>query len=237
GVSPSIGSHAFVPSGYPGAGNLIVASYNASIAYRIPFTVDGTGLHTFSAPTNSVNVLGTATGPEGIAYVPLGSAGFPVPSMVVSAYGMNKVVVFDVGADGLPITTTVRDMVIDLVGAEGAWIDPLTGDFLFSTFGGSNRVIRVSGFEVPNAVPSSVPMDRGLDVFPNPSTGVFQFAVGAPGSRMHLEVFDPIGAVVSSREFISNGSYTLDLTGQAPGIYAVQIRCNGNDRTQRIVLE
>ena len=31
-------------------------------------------------------------------------------------------------------------------GADGAFIDPLTGDFLFSTFGGGDRVIVVRGF-------------------------------------------------------------------------------------------
>ncbi|MCB0764416.1 MAG: hypothetical protein KDB84_06910, partial [Flavobacteriales bacterium] len=195
GVSPSIGSHAFVPDGYPGAGGLIVASYNASIAYRIPFSVDGAGLHTFSAPTTSINVNGTATGPEGIAYVPLGSIAFPVPSMVVSAYGMNKVVVFEVGPDGLPNTATVRDMVVDLVGAEGAWIDPLTGDFLFSTFGGSNRVIRVTGFELPTAVKPVGQEEVDLfQVFPNPSSGKVQISVARSGGVLQLEVIDPQGA-------------------------------------------
>ena len=28
-------------------------------------------------------------------------------------------------------------------------IDPLTGDFLFTTFGGGDRVIRVDGLQVP----------------------------------------------------------------------------------------
>jgi hypothetical protein len=43
-------------------------------------------------------------------------------------------------------------MVTGLTGAEGALIDPVTGDFLFSTFGGGNKIIRISGFVVPSAI-------------------------------------------------------------------------------------
>jgi hypothetical protein len=32
-------------------------------------------------------------------------------------------------------------------GAEGATFDPISGDFLFSTYGGGNRVIALSGFD------------------------------------------------------------------------------------------
>lgn len=37
-------------------------------------------------------------------------------------------------------------MVTGLNGAEGALIDPVTGDFLFSTFGSGNEVFKVTGF-------------------------------------------------------------------------------------------
>lgn len=236
GVSASVGSHAFVPDGYPGAGGLIVASYNASIAYRLPFAVDGTGLHTFSAPTNSINVLGTATGPEGVAYVPLGSNGFPVPSMVVSAYGMNKVVVFEVGPDGLPDVATVRDMVVDLVGAEGAWIDPLTGDFLFSTFGGSNRVVRVTGFEVPTAIRSQEATAESFHVHPNPTSGLFSIDFALAKGIAQLDIIDPLGAVVQS-ELVTGLRHTVDLSGQAPGMYAIRVLRDGVVQTQRLLVE
>ncbi|MCB9184338.1 MAG: T9SS type A sorting domain-containing protein [Flavobacteriales bacterium] len=238
GVSPSVGSHAFVPDGYPGAGGLIVASYNASIAYRIPFTVEATGLHIFSAPTSSLNMNGTATGPEGIAYVPLGSVGFPVPSMVMSAYGMNKVVVFEVGADGLPNIATARDMVVDLVGAEGAWIDPLTGDFLFSTFGGSNRVIRVTGFELPTAMkPLAAQQSSMFHVFPNPSNGSLQLALARPGGIIRLEIIDPQGATIISQSIAGGCLQHLDLSSRAPGLYLVRVQCDGAEQVQRVVVE
>jgi hypothetical protein len=52
--------------------------------------------------------------------------------------------------------TSAQDFIKGLSGAEGAFIDPLTGDFLFSTFGSSNQVIRVSGFIAPTAGEASV---------------------------------------------------------------------------------
>ena len=45
------------------------------------------------------------------------------------------------------LTAPGENFITGLSGAEGAFIDPLTGDFLFSTFGG-NRVILVTGFAV-----------------------------------------------------------------------------------------
>lgn len=238
GVSASVGSHAFVPDGYPGAGGLIVASYNASIAYRLPFAVDGSGLYTFSAPTSSVNIGTMAQGPEGIAYVPLGSNGFPSPSMVISAYGMNKVVVFEVGPDGLPDVATVRDMVIDLTGAEGAWIDPLTGDFIFSTFsfGGVNRVVRVTGFEVPTAIRSQEAAMGTFQVHPNPTSGLFSIDFAHAEGTKQLEIIDPLGAVVRS-ELATGLRNVVDLSGQAPGIYTIRVRRDSAEHVLRVLVE
>ena len=42
-------------------------------------------------------------------------------------------------------------MITGLDGAEGALLDPVTGDFLFSTFGGGSRVVAVRGFRAPAA--------------------------------------------------------------------------------------
>ena len=44
-------------------------------------------------------------------------------------------------------------MITGLDGAEGAFIDPVTGDYLFSTFGSTNRVIVVKGFSKPPPPP------------------------------------------------------------------------------------
>jgi hypothetical protein len=53
------------------------------------------------------------------------------------------------GASGDPILSSRRNFPTGLEGAEGAVLDPVTGDFLFSTFGGGDRVVLVSGFTDP----------------------------------------------------------------------------------------
>ncbi len=235
-IGSSVGSHAFVPVGYPGAGGLIIASYNQWLLYQVPYSVDGTGLYTFSTPAAQVDVTGTASGPEGVAYIPIGSAAFPAPSMVISAYGLGKVVVFEVGANGLPITSTARDLVIGLTGAEGAWIDPVTGDFLFSTFGGVSRVVKVSGFEQPTAIlERSAP--EAFSLFPNPSNGLVQLAFSEAGGLAEVDVIDPRGAVVLQRTLANGQLHTLDLSGHAAGLYSIRVVRDGMVQVERVVLE
>jgi hypothetical protein len=74
--------------------------------------------------------------------------------MLVSEYSAGTVGSYVIDANGNPILSSRQDFVTGLSGAEGAAIDPLTGDFLFSTFGGANQVVDVRGFAAP---PSSVP--------------------------------------------------------------------------------
>ena len=50
-----------------------------------------------------------------------------------------------------------RDFIQNLPQASGACIDPVTGDFLFDTWGGSSEVMRVSGFATPTPTPSPTP--------------------------------------------------------------------------------
>ena len=169
GVPSSVGSLNFVPSGFSGAGNLVVASYNSSTLHTLPYSeVDG--IYVFGNVTNSVSITG---GPEGITHVPQGSELFPNPSMLVSAYSAGSIVAYETDANGLPIPATARPFVTGLSGAEGATVDPVTGDFLFSTFGGGNQVVLVTGF------------------IPEPSTYAFLFGllcVGLLGARRHLRL-------------------------------------------------
>lgn len=152
GIASSTGSIAFVPSGFGGAGRMKIVSYSSSNFYDVTFTPDGNGTYDLGLATLTANVGG---GPEGVAYVPTGSQLFGTPSMLVSEWGTGRISAWDVNANGDPITGTRRDFMTGLAGAEGAFIDPVTGDFLFSTFGGGDRIIRVSGFA---AVPEPASM-------------------------------------------------------------------------------
>jgi hypothetical protein len=87
--------------------------------------------------------------PEGFVYITGGNAQFSANSMLISQYEAGTVSAYEVGALGLPILSTGRLFISGLSGAEGAAIDPLTGDFLFSTFGGGNQIAVVQGFDAP----------------------------------------------------------------------------------------
>ena len=96
GIVSSVGALAFVPAGYPGAGGLVFSSYNGGIMYNVPYTRESNGQYSFSVKVAEVSVNPEAAGPEGIAYIPAGSAAFPNLSMAISSYGNGTVVVYEV---------------------------------------------------------------------------------------------------------------------------------------------
>lgn len=152
GVAHSVGALGFVPATHPGAGQFKLLSYNSYNWYTGVLTPDGSGTFDLTSVILETTIVG---GPEGFVYVPLGSPDFANPTVLVSEYQAGKVGAYDVDANGDPILGTRRDFLTGLGGAEGAFIDPVTGDFLFSTFGGGDRVVAVRGFAQPE--PPSVP--------------------------------------------------------------------------------
>lgn len=161
GVSSSTGTMRLVPAGYPGAGNLIVISYSASTVYTVPYTLQPDGSYTFAAATLRSSISG---GPEGIVYVPSGSPIFPTtPTMLICEYSLGNVVSYEVGANGEPIAATRSPFITGLSNVEGGCIDPRTNVFLFSTYGGGNRVIVARGFNPPPCGPSDVGRQGGFN--------------------------------------------------------------------------
>jgi len=143
GVAASVGGLALVPVGHPGAGSWKLVSWSGGQWYELTLVPDATGTYDV---TGAVQRLTLAGGPEGVVYVPLGSPLFPAPGVLVSEYSAGKVATYDVDALGDPILLSRRELITNLTGAEGAAIDPVSGDFLFSTYGGGNRILVVRGF-------------------------------------------------------------------------------------------
>lgn len=155
GIARSVGTLNFVPAGFGSAGELRIASYTTGKFYSAQLVSDGQGTFDLASIEQKARL---ANGPEGMVYVPTGSALFPVPAMLISEFGASKISAFDLDAGENPIFATRRDFVTGLDGAEGGTIDPLSGDFLFSTFGTDNRVIVVGGFAAPVPEPSRLAM-------------------------------------------------------------------------------
>lgn len=151
------GSHAainFAPGSFGGAGHVKLVSYGGGEWYDATLSPDGLGTYDLAGLTH-IDLNGAAPGmgvlgggPEGFTYVSGGNPSFAANSMLVSEYAAAQVAAYDVDANGDPILGSRRTFLSGLGGAEGAVLDPLTGDFLFSTFGGGNHLVRVSGFTV-----------------------------------------------------------------------------------------
>ena len=148
GIAASLASMQFVPQGQPGAGSLKLASYGGGQWYDADVVPDGAGLFDLAnvKPIASSTLAG---GPEGFVYVPPGSSQFNAPSLLVSEYAADQIATYRVNDDGDPIVASRRTFLTGLDGAEGALLDPVTGDYLFSTFGAAGRVIVIRGFRPP----------------------------------------------------------------------------------------
>ena len=155
----SIAAINFVPAGFAGAGQGKIVSWSSGEWYDLNLVADGSGTFDIASITRIDLDTSTAAidnlpgGPEGFVYINGTNPGFGSDSMLVSAYSGNTVDAYQIDSNGNPILSTRQTFVSGLTGAEGAVIDPLTGDFLFSTFGGGNRIVRVQGFNVPPPPP------------------------------------------------------------------------------------
>jgi hypothetical protein len=146
GVAGSVGALQFVPSGFAGAGTFKLLSYSADTWYQANLVADGNG--TFDV--TNVQLKATLTGGlEGLVYVHGGNPDFAGDSVLVCEYGTGSIGTYTIDANGDPVVASRRDFITGLTGAEGALIDPVTGDFIFSTFGGGDHVIVVRGFSLP----------------------------------------------------------------------------------------
>ena len=162
GVAVSHAAINFIPTGFPGAGEARLVSWDGGQWYSANLEPDGSG--TFDVTSVTQHDLDLATsgiqnvpgGPEGFVYIAAGNPGFAVNSLLISEFSAGTVGAYTSDVSSNPLVTTRRDFLTGLTGAEGATIDPVTNDFLFSTFGGGNQVVVVQGFVAPPP-PGNVP--------------------------------------------------------------------------------
>lgn len=145
GMEGSLSALNFIPAGFPGAGRVKMVTWAGGQWNDVVLAPDGMGMQDVVSVTE-VPASRLPGGPEGFVFVEAGRPLFPSPAMLVSEYSAGNVAAYDMDTNGDPIVASRRDFVVGLGGAEGAFIDPLTGDFLFSTFGGGDRVVVVRGF-------------------------------------------------------------------------------------------
>jgi len=156
GVSGTGCTIAFVPPGFPGAGSMKVTSWSSGGWYHCDFAPDGNGTFNIISGIFRADIGGS---PKGIAFVPPGSPQFPANSVLISQILYAGVATASLDDHGDPIPGTMQDFISGANGIDGACIDPVTGDFLFSMFSdGSQAIARVSGFAVPpTPIPTPTP--------------------------------------------------------------------------------
>lgn len=160
GAIASVAALNFVPASFSGAGNMKVVTWASGEWYNVGYAPDGNGTYNLGPFTQidvdptQAGVQNVPGGPEGFTYIAAGNPLFTANSILITDYSAGTVTAYEVDANGDPLINTGQTFLSSLSGAEGAAIDPLTGDFLFSTFGGNNEIVVVQGFNAPE--PSSL---------------------------------------------------------------------------------
>jgi hypothetical protein len=150
------GGIAFVPPPLGAAGELRVVTWPAGHWYHVDLQADG-ALFTIPSISSPVQL---DNNPGGFAYVPAGSPGFPVQSVIVAEWRTtgqagDRVATYEVDDDGDPIKATRKEFFTSFPRPWGAYFEPLTGDYLFLTWGATppDRVFIVQGFAPPPPPP------------------------------------------------------------------------------------
>jgi hypothetical protein len=186
----SVGSLVFVPAGMPGAGRLKVLDYGGNAWWDTTIVSDGAGTYNLGAfaPPIALGILC-----EGAFYVPAGNPRFTNHSVLVCDYGNATVESYEVNANGDPLTATKQTFISGLNQPEGGTTDPVTGDFVFSSFDGLHLYV-VSGFTgglTPPVVAITAP------------TNTTHFI--APASFDFVATATQTNGAISRVEFLRNG--------------------------------
>ena len=236
GIADSTGALNFVPAGYNGAGQLKVSSWDGGQFYTVTLTADGSGTYNLTGATQVATLSG---GPEGFAYVTLGSPLFGSQNMLVSEYSAGNVAAYTIDANGNPVPGSRRTFIGGLDGAEGAAIDPLTGDFLFSTCGcggATNRVVAVRGFTLPGTAGAVDLNQHGLTgSWYEPATNGQGFevevfpdfvAAGTGAVQVSWFTFDTVFGGADRQRWYTLSGYVM--TGQANASLTIYRNIDGN---------
>lgn len=144
GVVSSPGGFTFVPPGFAGEGKLKAVSWPGGEWYTMDLAADGGGTFDVVKATQNTKIAG---GPEAFVYISDENPEFAVDGLLVAEWSAGNIAAYEADADGNPKVETRKLFIGGLEGAESAYVDPLSGDFLFATFAGDERLIAVRGFQ------------------------------------------------------------------------------------------
>jgi hypothetical protein len=149
------GGVGFVPPGYAAEGQLRVVTWPAGRWYHLDLAPDGS----LFTVTGSSLATTLPNNPGGFAYVPAGSPGFPNPSVIVAEWrvgdaSLDRVAVYEADGNGDPVVATRKEFMTMFPRPWGAYFEPITGDYLFLSWGtGNDHLYIVQGFVPPPPIP------------------------------------------------------------------------------------
>ena len=146
GVANSHAALNFVPPSFANEGALKLVSWPGGEWYEVELAPDNMGTYDVLGVTPVTTIPG---GPEGFVYIPDTNDDFDVDSILVADWSENQISAYEIDGQGDPIVNTRALFVDGFDGAEGAFVDPLSGDFVFATWSGVNLMIAIQGFLPP----------------------------------------------------------------------------------------
>lgn len=91
---------------------------------------------------------------------------------------------------------------------------------------------------LPTGVHELVNAENDVDIFPNPSNGVFTIHSSANNNEeQYVEVYNMLGAKIHASDKSKLSAYTVDLSNQPKGIYFVKIYRGENCSTRKIIVQ
>ena len=147
----SAGGLGVVPRALAGGGGLRMVGWPDGQWHALNHSIDA-GVYSVASVAPVPGVV-LPNGPGGFAYVPSGSPGFPIQSVIVAEWSVDRVGVYEVNGQGNPLPATRRDFFTRFPKPWGAYFEPETGDYLFLTWLGggvaTDSVFVVQGFAKP----------------------------------------------------------------------------------------
>lgn len=185
GVEGSTGGVAFMPPGFPGAGELRVLGYAPGAWHHGHVTPDGAGTFDVTIELPTVELGGGPTSmvfasPKNPGFADAYGIGSDIGYLLVAKWSAGRVDCYYVDEQGDPVLASELPFLDDMDGAVGMAFDPVSGDLLVSTFSLATHIVRVSGF-LPPAPPCTADLggDGGVD---GADLGVLLGAWGVPGA-------------------------------------------------------
>lgn len=79
-------------------------------------------------------------------------------------------------------------------------------------------------------------INKHFELHPNPSNGIFNIQSGDLSSKVLIEIYNVIGQIVYSDEFVYETNKTIDISTQPKGIYLVKIKSANFSTIEKVVI-